>query len=249
MVKSGGEEIHCLHANWIVPENVKAMVTTRSGGNSEGIYNSFNLAKHVGDNIEHVDNNREQLVEFLNLQTNPFWLKQTHSDLCIPWSDTKQEPQADASFATGKYQVCTVMTADCLPVLLCNKQGSWVAACHAGWRGLVDGVIENTVNCYRGNKSDLVGWIGPSICADNFEVGNEVKQAFVRVNSVYEKHFYKNQHGRYQFDMIALAERILSSFGIDTFVSNQCSYQQQQHFYSYRRDGKTGRMASLIWLE
>jgi YfiH family protein len=242
-----------IEADWLAPKNVKALVTTRLGGVSESIYDSFNLAEHVDDQLSHVKENRLILQKELELAYQPFWLEQVHSSVCVNCSDIDLSKdkliQADASYSSKPHQVSVVMTADCLPILLTNRQGNWIAACHAGWRGLASGVIQNTINCYAGEKTDLMAWIGPAISQKHFEVGNEVREIFLKLNSQYECFFEANSNQRYQFDFIGLARQLLESMCIDVYGGTLCSYADNKQFYSYRRDGRTGRMASLIWFE
>jgi polyphenol oxidase len=237
------------YAIWPAAKNIHALVTTRRFGFSQGQYDSFNLAKHVGDNVACVNKNRTHLEKNIGENVQLFWLNQTHSNICVNWNSKPTNMEADASFTEVNNQACVVMTADCLPILLSNKQGSWVAACHAGWRGLADGVIQNTVAKYQGNKSDLIAWIGPAISQKKFEVGSEVKDKFAALNTRYNIFFQLNQSARYQFNFIGLAKYILSQFHIKCYGGNLCSFSENEKFYSYRRDGETGRMASLIWIE
>ncbi|MDH5434596.1 MAG: peptidoglycan editing factor PgeF [Gammaproteobacteria bacterium] len=234
---------------WDTPEHIKACVTTRIGGFSQNSCKFFNLANHVGDNPEDVFQNRSLLASDLELINEPMWLEQVHGNLCLPWQQSEDPLTADASFTTTSNQPCVVMTADCLPVLFTNKQGNWIAACHAGWRGLEKGVIENTIANYKGKTADLLAWIGPAISQKHFEVGEEVREQFCSHHSSYQTFFQPNEHGRFQFDFIGLARFIMTNLGICVYGGNYCSYTNDKLFYSYRRDGETGRMASLIWIE
>lgn len=244
-------------ADWPAPANVKALVTKRGSQPclKKGRYDAFNLALHVDDDPEVVIQNRQFLYQALNLESSPFWLQQIHSNRCIECAhyirgaESSKIPEADASWTLLKEQACVIMTADCLPILLTNQQGNWVAACHAGWRGLAEGVLENTIESYQGVSTDLMAWIGPAISKNYFEVGSEVREAFISLSLDYQKYFEKNFRGRYQFDMIGLAKLLLKKRGIKSYGGNRCSYAEPMSFYSYRRDGETGRMASLIWFE
>ncbi len=241
-------------ADWPVPSSVKALVTTRLGGVSESVYKSFNLAEHVNDQDKYVLTNRSKLKQDLNFPQQPFWLQQVHGNSCVTWQDSSsflqdQMIEADASYANQPNQACVVMTADCLPILLTNQQGNWVAACHAGWRGLASGVVEETIKCYEGDIQDLVAWIGPAISQKHFEVGHEVREVFINLNPDNNCFFEKNSNQRYQFDFIELARQKLEASNIKVYGGDLCSYDDSKRFYSYRRDGQTGRMASLIWLE
>lgn len=243
-----------IQVKWPAATNVKALVSTRQSGQSQGVYRSFNLAKHVKDEQKYVLQNRLDLQKELNFSEQPFWLQQVHGNVCVPWQKSNVLVEADASFSINKNQICCVMTADCLPILISSKQGDWIAACHAGWRGLLAGVIQNTLDCYikntsKKNKSDLIAWIGPAISQTHFEVGEEVRDLFVKQNADYASDFIKNEKQGYQFNFISVAKKILNSYGIDTYGGDLCSYSDDKRFYSYRRDGETGRMASLIWLD
>jgi YfiH family protein len=246
---SNNESKHFIKAHWPAPKNVQTLITTRQSGFSQGVYNSFNLAKHVGDNVIYVDKNRIKLGEKIGNNIDLLWLNQTHSNRCVEWRKGQKKPNADACFTNLSDHACIVMTADCLPILLTNKQGNWVAACHAGWKGLADGVIQNTLAQYRGNKSDLIAWIGPAISQMHFEVGSEVRDRFISHDKQYQTFFKVNARGRYQFDFVGLAKLILINQGVKCYGGEHCSFADTHSFYSYRRDGETGRMASLIWFK
>ena len=240
---------HFIKPDWDAPRNICAYSTTRLLGASQECFSGFNLGLHVGDDVRDVQANRRQLTQELELKSEPFWLEQTHSKKCIGYSESDLTPQADASFALSKNQVCCVMTADCMPILLASRQGNWVAACHAGWRGLLDGVIENTIANYSGSSSDLIAWIGPSISQPCFEVGEEVLRSFAEKFENAASYFARNANQKYQFDFVELARDIMKEKGITVFGGNLCTFRDSELFYSYRRENKTGRMASLIWLE
>ncbi|MCW8876624.1 MAG: peptidoglycan editing factor PgeF [Kangiellaceae bacterium] len=240
---------HYIKPDWDAPANVKAFSTTRLFGASRDPFAAFNLGLHVGDNGQEVNANRKRLVSELELKSAPFWLEQVHSNKSIAYSSTEIRPEADASFASLKNRSCVVMTADCMPILLANNSGDWVAACHAGWRGLLDGVIENTVANYPSCTSELIAWIGPSITQPFFEVGEDVLQLFSdRVTNAAD-FFEKNSNEKFQFDFIGLAKSKMNKMGITVFGGDLCTFANDKLFYSYRRDGKTGRTASLIWFE
>jgi len=247
-----------LKVDWPAPDNIKAFCTTRIGGVSLPPFDSFNLANHVGDQSERVIGNRNKLQSDLELNESPMWLEQIHScnlvniDLIDDQeaSVTRQKMlQADASFTSKANNICTVMTADCLPLLLCNKQGNWVAAAHAGWRGLADGIVEKTIETYTGNSSDLLAWMGPSISQSYFEVGEEVKAEFIQADTTNLGAFKSLDDKKYLCDMYLIARKIFDRYNIQSFGGNRCSYAESSLFYSYRREGKTGRMASLIWID
>ncbi len=220
-------------------------MTTRIGGVSKSPYDSFNLATHVEDDLEHVLENRRLLKTELNLPVSPFWLEQIHSNTIVEVSTDLILPKADASFTTQKNVVCVVMTADCLPVLLCSKNGEKIAAVHAGWRGLESGIISKTVAALK--TTDLSVWLGAAIGANCFEVGDDVRNAFLKKSADYSTAF--KQHGsQWLCDIYQMARIELLHLEItDVFGGEFCTVTDSAHFYSYRRDKKTGRMATLIW--
>ncbi len=242
---------HYIKPNWRAPNNIKAFTTTRNGANYNDPYGNFNLAEHVNDKPKSVLIHRQTLTQELKLPTPPFWLEQIHSTKVVMYNKQylTKKIKADASYTNKTNQICTVMTADCLPILFCNNQGSWVAATHAGWRGLLNGIVENTIQQYQGKSSDLMAWLGPSISQRNFEVGEEVKQQFITVNTQFEQAFIAQTNGKYLCDLYLIARLILQTFNVEVIGGDYCTYEQQETFYSYRRDGETGRMASLIWIE
>ncbi|ORU89832.1 MAG: laccase [Cycloclasticus sp. symbiont of Poecilosclerida sp. M] len=243
--------VEFLTPNWPAPQNIKAISTRRSGGFSHGPYAGLNLAKHVADDEVVVEQNRRALSQALRLPSEPVWLKQVHGiDVAeINAESAKSTPQADASIARSSALVCAIMTADCLPIFLCNTQGTVVAAVHAGWRGLHAGVIENTVE-KMGESKDLMAWLGPAISPSCFEVGQEVKQAFTHKNTDMQSAFVQKENGQYLADLYALARTILIKSGVEKiYGGEQCTYNNPDKFFSYRRDAVTGRMASLIWMQ
>ncbi|POA97708.1 peptidoglycan editing factor PgeF [Chromobacterium sinusclupearum] len=238
-----------IEADWPVPPKVRTLVTTRAGGVSQGPYASLNLGAHVGDAPEAVTANRALLRD--ELPAEPAWLNQVHG---VAVADAASAgaipPDADASFARAPGAVCVVMTADCLPVLLCEEQGQAVAAAHAGWRGLCDGVIEATVAAMGLPPTRLMAWLGPAIGPDAFEVGAEVRQAFVEKDAAAAAAFVEIDHGKYLADIYALARLRLEKLGVSRIHGGDfCTVIDRERFFSYRRDRITGRMASLIWLE
>lgn len=231
--------------NWNAPENVHAVMTTRLGGVSKSPYDSFNLATHVEDDLAAVLENRHLLKTKLNLPDEPFWLEQIHSNTVVEASTKLLLPKADASFTTQKNVVCVVMTADCLPVLLCSKDGKKIAAVHAGWRGLENGIISKTVAALQ--TKDLTVWFGAAIGANCFEVGDEVRNAFLEKSADYANAFKENG-SQWFCDIYQLARIELLQLGIsDVFGGEFCTVSDSSRFYSYRRDKQTGRMATLIW--
>ena len=249
--------IKLIQPNWSAPSSVKGFCTTRKGGCSEQPWQSLNLALHVGDNQEHVFKNRELLAKISGLPS-PHWLEQVHSTKVIPHDS--DNTIADGCFTQKSNQACIVMTADCLPILLTDESGSWVAAVHAGWRGLADGIINQAIEQYSGNHR-LLAWIGPAISQEFFEVGDEVRTRFVNKNKDLSCFFEANSNQRWQCDLAGIAQHILeqsklSAGNIEVFQSGLCSYANPDDFYSHRRethkhgaDATTGRMASAIWIE
>lgn len=245
--------IEVIKPNWPVADNIHAFCTTRNIGHankiSRGSYASFNLALHVEDNPAQVEVNRELLKTELSLPAEPVWLDQVHGRQVVNVADVKHlAPEADASISISANKVCAVMTADCLPVLICNRKGNKVAAAHAGWRGLLDGVIESTIESLNEKNSDLLVWLGPAIGPQSFEVGQEVRSAFIENFAQAEETFKENRPGHYLADIYQLARLRLKRIGIESvYGGDYCTYNEANRFYSYRRDGKTGRQASLIW--
>lgn len=235
-------------ADWPAPATVHAGVTTRQGGVSKAAYTSLNLAGHVGDSPAAVAENRARLQRRLDLPAEPTWLQQVHgTQVCsLPARGTT----ADACISRRTGQVCVVLTADCLPVLLCNRSGTTVAAAHAGWRGLAAGVISETVYAMREDAAKLVAWLGPAIGPDAFEVGDEVRSEFLARDAAYAAAFSAGASaGKWQLDLYAAARLQLAILGVTSVHGGGfCTYSDAERFYSYRRDRETGRMASLIWI-
>ncbi len=235
--------------DWPAPANVHALSTLRTGGYSSGPYTGFNLATHTGDDPVTVLSNRVLLREHFSLPAEPVWLQQVHSNRIITAEPGKVGDEADGSWTSRVGCVCVVMTADCLPVLICNQQGSKVAAVHAGWRGLHAGVVTNAIRGLESDPAELMVWLGPAIGPEAFEVGAEVFRAFTDCNAENTSAFRRKDDQHWLCDLYQLARIELSSQGVTSvFGGNECTYTDEQRFYSYRRDGDTGRMASLIWL-
>ena len=231
--------------NWNAPANVHAVMTTRNGGVSKLPYDSFNLATHVDDDLENVLENRRLLKTELALPTEPFWLEQIHSNIVVEASKDLILPKADASFSNNKDVVCVVMTADCLPVLMCSKDGTKIAAIHAGWRGLESGIISNTVAALK--TKELIVWLGAAIGAECFEVGDDVREAFLKKAADYSTAFKAREKG-WLADIYQLARIELAHLGITEIYGGEfCTMTDTERFYSYRREKQTGRMATLIW--
>ena len=245
--------------DWIgAPDNVRAISTTRIGGVSLAPYHDgtttehgLNTATHVGDNPDHVLRNR--IILRSKLPVEPVWLNQVHGSTVIDAAQVNGIPDADAGMTTGRRIVCVVQTADCLPVLFCDKAGRTVAAAHAGWRGLAAGILEHTVQKMRSSGADaILAWMGPAIGPDHFEVGEDVLDAFesrgFRVQEAFRSR--AGQPGKYLADIYALAREALGKVGVNQVSGGGfCTVADFRRFYSFRRDGVTGRMASLIWLE
>ena len=232
--------------DWPAPANVHALVTTRQGGVSAPPWDSFNLGDHVDDQPEAVAENRRHLR--LHLPSDPLWLQQVHGTCCVDASTTGRGATADAAFSRQPETVCAILTADCLPVLLCDDAGTVVAAAHAGWRGLAAGVIESAVANMALPGERLLAWLGPAIGPQHFEVGPEVRDCFMAQDRQAAAAFVARPDGKWQCDIYLLARQRLNAVGINRITSvDFCTFRDSSHFYSYRRDGITGRMASLIW--
>lgn len=239
-----------IHPDWPAPPRVKCLMTTREGGVSVAPWASLNLGDHVGDTPAHVAANRERLRQ--ELPAEPEWLKQVHSARVVEIG-REPHPEADASFTRQTGQVSAVLTADCLPVLFCDRAGSVVAAAHAGWRGLADGVLEATVAAMQVPPGEILAWLGAAIGSKAFEVGDEVRQAFVAQHSdtatAFVPHASTGAAPKWLADIYQLARIRLNHAGVYAiYGGGRCTFTEADSFYSYRRDGVTGRMASLIWL-
>lgn len=236
-------------ANWNAPKNVKTLITTRNGGVSEGVYTSLNVGAHVGDNPEHVAENRARVQKQVPVPIA--YLDQTHTVKVVQAADSVNTPlNADASWDNTGTVACAAMTADCLPVLFCDRAGTVVAAAHAGWRGLAGGVLQNTVAAMGVEPIEIMAYLAPAIGADAFEVGQDVFDAFCADNPKAEQAFTAIENGKYLADIYLLAKLILQREGVtQIFGGEHCTVLQRDTFFSYRRDGQTGRMVSLIWLE
>lgn len=241
--------IETIKPSWIAPPGVCAFTTTRTGGVSQAPFDSLNLALHVGDDPAQVARNRELLQRALNLPAEPCWINQTHdTDVVTLESDSSRD--ADAAITRLPGIVAVVMTADCLPILICNRDGSEVAAVHAGWRGLQAGVVQGALARMKSSTEQLQAWIGPGISRDNFEVGGEVRAAFIDSMQDVESFFTENRKGHWLCDLAGLAEQVLKKqCVVDVYRDPGCSFRDDDKFFSYRRNTITGRMASLIWIK
>jgi len=239
---------HCIVPDWPAPANVKALQTTRHGGISAVPYDTLNLGLHVGDDPVRVNRNRQLLAPLM--PSEPVWLEQVHGTVVADADAAACRVVADACIARKHGSVCVVMTADCLPVLLCDEQGTVVGAAHAGWKGLVSGVIEATVREMGVAPQRLMAWLGPAIGPEAFEVGAEVRAAFMAQDPRAAGAFtpYGDQ-GKFHADLYKLARQRLAALGITRiFGGNFCTFHQRDKFFSYRRDGVTGRMGTFVWL-
>lgn len=235
------------HANWNAPSHIHALTTSRIGGESGAPYNYNNLAFHVGDDEQNVAANRAALITALSLSNEPVWLEQTHTNVCVV---AEEEPnrKVDAVITRTKELPLAIMTADCLPIVLCNKAGTEIAAIHAGWRGLVNGIVENTLAKMHSAPEALIAWVGPSICHKCYEIGIEVQQAYINKYPYTAPTFHNTGSTRYA-NLPKIAELILNAQGISTvFQSAACTFELTNKLYSYRREAQTGRMATLIWI-
>jgi polyphenol oxidase len=233
--------------DWPAPKNVRALITTRSGGVSTGPFASMNLGAFLNDDAQAVKANRSILRR--HLPAEPKWLRQVHGTKVVEADNLQSLTEADASVATKVNTVCAIATADCIPLLLCNEAGTVVAAAHAGWRGLCAGVIENTLQAMKSQPAELLAYLGPAIGPANFEVGREVREAFLRVDAQAEQAFSEKTNGKFMADIYALARQRLGKAGVQQMYGGEFCTVDDARFFSHRRDKETGRMASLIWLE
>lgn len=242
---------HYLLPNWPAPKAVKACMTLRGDGHSQGGYSSFNLCDDILDSPDAVAKNRRQLLTELGLKREPAWIKQVHGVTVVSADKVLGVPEADAAYTSAIDLPCAVFTADCLPLLLCNRQATQVAAVHAGWRGLALGVIEATLTALNQPGDDWLAWLGPAIGPDRFEVGPEVRELFLQTDPRAEQAFKPSPSGRWLANLYLLARQRLLHSGVNAIYGGEyCTYSDATRFYSYRRDGAvTGRMTSLIWLE
>lgn len=236
-------------ANWNAPNNIGTLLTYRTGGVSEGVYASLNVGTHVNDNPQHVAENRKRVQQHI---PHPIvWLNQIHSaNVIIANEWTNQIADADAAIDTSGSVACAVMTADCLPILLCDKQGSVVAAVHGGWRSLLNGILVNTINKMKANPQDILAYLGVGIGKTAFEVGSEVKELFIQSLPENQNAFVYHQENKYLANIYQIATNYLKKIGVNQiFCEQRCTFNEKDKFFSYRRDRVTGRMVSAIWLK
>lgn len=242
-------------AAWDAPAHVRAVVTTRRGGVSTGPRATLNVAAHVGDEPAAVAENRRRVRAALALPGEPLWLRQVHGTRVVAHedaalADAPQGPEADAAVAFAPGRVLAIMTADCLPVAFTTRAGDRVGAAHAGWRGLAGGVLERTLDALRAPPSEVVAWLGPAIGPAAFEVGAEVREAFVAADESAAVAFVPNARGRWQADLYALARLRLARAGVGAVQGGgACTHADAERWFSFRRDRDAGRMAMLVWLE
>lgn len=232
--------------DWPAPQGVYAATTLRLGGASTGGYGDLNMAMHVGDDPSAVGQNRARVRALLNLPAEPKWLAQTHSDRAVDAATLDGTETADASFTDRPGIVCAVLTADCLPVLACSRDGQKIAAIHGGWRGLLAGIISNTLQMMQADE--VLVWLGPAIGPSCFEVGTEVRELFLAKSGRYEPAFISGDDGKWLADIYQLARIELTGLGISqVYGGGFCTVTETGRFFSYRRNPVTGRMATLIW--
>ena len=236
-----------IEPDWPAPRRVKALVTTRSGGVSHGPYASLNLGIRVGDDAQAVSENRARVRAAL--PSEPKWLRQVHGIEVVQAERAAVEATADAAFTRQAGVVCAVQIADCLPVLLCDREGASVAAAHAGWRGLSAGVLENTVAALGCAPEELIAWLGPAIGPRKFEVGADVFETFTVADPATTRAFAPLRQGKWLADLYALARRRLSRAGVTAvFGGGLCTVSDPARFFSHRRDRVSGRQGAFIWI-
>ncbi|QLB19036.1 peptidoglycan editing factor PgeF [Mannheimia granulomatis] len=238
--------------NWTAPQRIQAFTTVRNGGVSKAPFDSFNLGSHVNDNINDVLQNRKLLVEKFQLPHMPLFLTQTHSTRVIRLPYSGNDLEADAVYTNQPNQVCLIMTADCLPALFVSEDGKEIAAAHAGWRGLCDGVLEATVAEFACKPTNISVWLGPAIGPNAFQVGIDVIEQFCAFDPDAKEAFIKDTStsGKFLGNLYQIAKQRLNKLGIiNIWGGEHCTYTEKEQFFSYRRDKQTGRMASLIWRE
>jgi YfiH family protein len=239
---------HFILPDWPAPASIQALCTTRLGGWSQAPFDSLNFGDHVQDHDDHVHRNRAWLRDHYSWKREPFWLKQTHSNQCLI-AEASTHNHADAAITRQPGQPLVVMTADCLPILIAHRHGQEIAAIHAGWRGLVNGVISATIQKLHHPCSEYLAWIGPGICQQCFEVGDDVYEALLQDDPAHES-FLTPHADRWLLDAQAVAQHTLHKLGlVAVYRSTLCTFEKKDWFFSYRREGQTGRMATLIWME
>lgn len=235
--------------DWPAPSWIKAYTTTRVGGFSHAPYNSFNIATHVGDNLDDVSKNRQLLQKNLHLKKPIIWLEQIHGNTAISADHPIGNLAADAIYSREEQTVCAVQTADCLPILVCSSNSYCVAAIHAGWKGLSNGIIETTIKALALSPNDILVWLGPAIGPQAFIVGEQVFQSFIDNDPAAKVAFQSLGNKQWLANLYQLAQQRLHKLGITSiYGSNYCTFSDSTRFFSFRRDRLTGRMLSLIWI-
>lgn len=242
-----GERLQTITAGWPAPDWVRAMTTARRGGVSQAPFDALNLALHVGDDPHAVDENRNRLMRLSKLPSAPVWLEQVHGTRVVVAEQTSPGTAADGAVTSLPGVVCAIMTADCLPLFLCDRAGTRVGLLHVGWRGLAEGIVETGVEAMTTSPARLIAWMGPAIGPAAFEVGDEVKRLFEGDGNCFRR---SAKPGHWLADLYGLVRQRLARLGVgDCYgAERSCTYSQPELFFSYRRDGACGRMASLIWL-
>jgi len=244
-------QIELIAPHWSAPSSVRAAFTLRKGGIGRGPFESLNLGTHVGDNPAAVAENRRRVQMTLSLPNEPAWLEQTHGTKVLNLDHAASEKpwRADAAITATPGRVCVIQVADCMPVLFAARNGAAVGAAHAGWRGLAGGILEATLRAMPVPPSQLMAWLGPAIGRSHFEVGDEVRAAFLLQDDRAATAFTANPRGRWQCDLSTLARLRLKTLGVPLVTGGECcTYSDPERFFSYRRDGRCGRMAAFIWL-
>jgi YfiH family protein len=242
-------KLQIITPDWATPPQVRAAFTLRTGGVSAPPFDSLNLGAHVGDAPDAVAENRRRVRDQLRLPSEPVWLQQVHGTSVVDLEASGAQAPADAAVTRAREHVCVIQVADCMPVLFAARDGSAIGAAHAGWRGLAAGVLEATIRKLGVEPGQLLAWLGPAIGQAHFEVGDEVRAAFLADDIGAAAAFELNARGRWQCDLYALAKRRLTALGVSAvWGGGWCTYADARRFFSFRRDGQCGRMAALIWL-
>ena len=237
-----------MKAGWPAPNHVKAGTSVRVGGHSSPPYNESNVSLNVGDDPKKVKENRIELLMHLGISTEPIWLKQEHNKKILLVDETPTDIKADGSYTTKKNKVCVVTTADCVPILFCNNEGTKVAAIHAGWKGICMGIIDDTIKIFDRPESVFV-WIGPCISKKHYEIGEDVYSNFLNYSDSLENSFKKNNNQKWSCCLNNIVKTLLKNSGVEKIYDcGLCTYELGDLFFSHRRDGNTGRMATMIWI-
>ncbi|MEC9375895.1 MAG: peptidoglycan editing factor PgeF [Pseudomonadota bacterium] len=246
------KKLDFIQPDWPAPKVVRALTTTRAGGFSQGNYAALNLADNVEDISLNVERNRNYLLKKLNLLKDPSWLRQVHSSRVVCADDVNSQTEADASWTSQAGLSCVILTADCLPVLFCDKNAEIVAAAHVGWRGMHAGILENTLSIFTMAgilPSNVMVWLGPSISSNYYEIDSSVRDVFIATDPSCSYLFKPTRKGHWNFNLFKMASRILYLSGVGSITGgNYCTYLDQR-FFSYRRDNLCGRQATMIWLD